>query len=194
MPEMAFLRNVLFFMLGLVVTSVVLNMLQEEPKTGIEQPLVLEATATFSLPSDVERVQKCMALNIYREAGNQDIDGMIAVASVVLNRTQSKHFPDDPCDVIYQKRHGVCQFSWVCSKSLHTIKLTDKKGNVIASEDAAWQLSNKIAWQAVLGMLDDTTNGADHYHATYVKPVWRKKMTFTAQIGTHIFYKEGKRA
>lgn len=33
------------------------------------------------------------------------------------------------------------------------------------------------------------TNGADHYHATYVNPYWASTLVKTVSIGNHIFYK-----
>lgn len=38
---------------------------------------------------------------------------------------------------------------------------------------------------------DDPTGGADHYHAAYIDPPpWTAKMTQTASIGRHLFYRE----
>ena len=35
----------------------------------------------------------------------------------------------------------------------------------------------------------DVTEGATHYHATYVRPAWRKTKTKTTRIDRHIFYR-----
>ena len=35
----------------------------------------------------------------------------------------------------------------------------------------------------------DITEGATHYHATYVRPDWARTKTKTARIGRHIFYR-----
>ena len=45
---------------------------------------------------------ECMTLNIYREANNQSVAGMIAVARVVMNRVQNRRYPGSPCEVIYE--------------------------------------------------------------------------------------------
>ena len=34
------------------------------------------------------------------------------------------------------------------------------------------------------------TEGATHYHATYVYPSWASKLRPKGQIGNHIFYEE----
>jgi len=38
-------------------------------------------------------------------------------------------------------------------------------------------------------MKQEVTGGANHYHATYVKPYWADESKKTVQIGNHIFYK-----
>ena len=45
---------------------------------------------------------RCLADNVYWEARNQSVKGMIAVAWVVRNRVKDDRFPDDYCKVIYE--------------------------------------------------------------------------------------------
>ena len=47
---------------------------------------------------------------IYAEAGNQTLEGMLAVGDVVMNRAASDLFPDTVYEVIFDRRYGV-QFS-----------------------------------------------------------------------------------
>ena len=61
---------------------------------------------------DKEKQIECLAKNLYFEVGNQGTAGMLAVSSVVINRVNDDRFPNTMCKVIYQKRGGVCQFSW----------------------------------------------------------------------------------
>ena len=117
----------------------------------------------------------CMARNIYFEAGNQSESGMKAVANVVFNRMKDKRWPDTPCQVIYQKYKGTCQFSWVCSRE-QKIRYAEQYRRAV-----------KVAELAMLGQLSDNTGGSKFYHATYVNPGWRYKRT--AKIGDHIFYR-----
>ncbi len=51
--------------------------------------------------SDSDR--KLLAAIIYCEAGNQSMQGKIAVGNVVLNRVNSRKFPNTISKVIYQK-------------------------------------------------------------------------------------------
>ena len=126
---------------------------------------------------------KCLALNVYYEARNQSPAAMIAVTHVVLNRSQDEGYPSKVCDVVKQKDEtkNVCQFSWVCNvKSYLTIK--DKE---------AWDRSQKYAKMAYHLWKDggDITDGAQFYHANYVKPKWAKTMKKTTIIDDHTFYK-----
>lgn len=47
-----------------------------------------------------------LARIIYLEAGNQPMDGMVAVGNVILNRVESSMFPDNVHDVIFDRRNG----------------------------------------------------------------------------------------
>ena len=132
---------------------------------------------------NIIRSQECMAINIYREAGNQPYEGKVAVGFVVLNRKKSPYFPDGVCEIIYQKRRGICQFSWACNPRLHDVDLSRRP-----EEREAWRESNAAAWAVLMGREEDNTGGADHYHASYVNPAWRHRLNRTKQIGTHIFY------
>lgn len=48
---------------------------------------------------------------INAEAGNQPMDGQIAVGNVVLNRVADKRFPNSVKEVVFDRRGGVAQFS-----------------------------------------------------------------------------------
>ena len=136
---------------------------------------------------------KCAADNIYWEARNQPIKGMIAVAWVVRNRVYDNRFPDNYCDVIYEGpqraswknpdmmypiRHR-CQFSWYC----------DGKADKIPTDDYfIYEIAHNIAFKVYYGMLSDFSQGATHYHADYVRPRWAEKNQLITVIGNHLFY------
>lgn len=128
---------------------------------------------------DVKEIE-CLAINLYREARGESIEGILAVAHVTINRTKSNLFPSSICEVVYQRTPTVCQFSWVCDK------ISLRKVNEVVYENlrnlATFVYVNKDS-------IEDKTDGALFYHADYVKPEWRKRMTVTTQIGRHIFYK-----
>ena len=135
---------------------------------------------------------ECLALNIYWETRAVSLADAMAVSDVVQNRVNHKHFPDTICDVIYQGEkkpswkdpnkmvmvRNRCQFSWYC----------DGKSDV-PSDITAWDRSRKFARYFYLGAYRGLTEGATHYHATYVKPYWSTKKDRIGRIGSHIFYR-----
>lgn len=131
--------------------------------------------------------QECMALNIYHEARTESSTGQRAVAWVTMNRVASKRFPNTVCDVVYQANkdangkliQGKCQFSWYC----------DGKDDT-PTNTRDYERAEKIAEEVMIvyGFETDPTDGADHYHADYVKPYWAKSSKRLVQIDTHIFY------
>ena len=137
----------------------------------------------------VETAFMCMALNIYHEAKFQSMLGQIAVGQVVMNRVEDSRFPDNVCDVVTQAvtYKGTdkpvlhkCQFSWYCNGESDELKY-DSEEWWNAQEYASIVLSGTIAL--------DVTEGATHYHATYVRPAWAKTKTRTTRIDRHIFYR-----
>ena len=138
---------------------------------------VKEKTPTVA---EIDRQLTCLAKNIYFEAGKEPFEGKVAVAQVTLNRTESGKFPNDICQVVYQKtkidEKVVCQFSWHC-----------EKGPVIRSRevyDESMEVAKKV-------LLEDfrlpSVEKALYFHADYVKkPNWGKPML--TKIGRHIFY------
>ena len=135
----------------------------------------------------------CLALNTYHEAKNQSMVGQIATAQVVMNRVEDRRFPNTVCEVVKQgptrtswkdpsKRIPVkhrCQFSWYC----------DGKSDVPKNEKA-WRKAQDVAFLVLYDKIKmDITEGATHYHATYVKPAWAKTKKRTTQIEKHIFYR-----
>ena len=135
----------------------------------------------------------CLALNTYHEAKNQSMVGQIATAQVVMNRVEDKRFPNTVCEVVKQgptrpswedpnKEYPIkhrCQFSWYC----------DGKSDVPKNEKA-WRKAQDVAFLVLYNKIQlDVTEGATHYHATYVKPAWAKTKKRTTRIEKHIFYR-----
>lgn len=159
----------------LLATIIASSMILTPTVTGAEELKKIPNTQTHKSPNDQKQI-RCIAENIYFEAGNQSEKGMIAVTNVVFNRINDKkdRFPDSPCAVIHQKSHGVCQFSWTCNKK-RKIRDADVFRRATALAERAWTEG-----------LVDVTRGSKFYHAKYVNPKW--KLTKVASIGTHIFY------
>lgn len=116
---------------------------------------------------------KCMAQNIYHEARGDSVKGQIAVAHVVINRTKNDAYPDNVCDVVWDK----AQFSWTLDKSLW--KITDVK---------SYEKAKRIAAEVLAGKHEDITNGATHYYEpTLVDPNWSDDGVNKKKIGSHLF-------
>lgn len=135
----------------------------------------------------------CLALNTYHEAKNQSLVGQVATAQVVMNRVADDRYPNTVCEVVkqgptrpswedpakeYPIRHR-CQFSWYC----------DGKPDVPKNEKA-WRKAQDVAFLVLYNKINlDVTEGATHYHATYVRPAWARTKTRTTRIEKHIFYR-----
>ena len=136
----------------------------------------------------LETALMCMATNIYHEAKNQPMVGQIAVAQVVMNRVKDSRYPNTICDVIKQGLTykngkvvlGKCQFSWYCDGKKDDVNMKSEK----------WRNSIRYASMVMTNKITlDITEGATHYHATYVRPAWARTKTKTVRINRHIFYK-----
>lgn len=121
---------------------------------------------------------RCLADNIYFEAGHEPEKGQIAVAFVTINRTKSEFFPDSICGVVKQRTQQVCQFTWYCEDKRLT-KVNERVYNDV--------MRLAIYVYANQEKLKDPSRGALFYHADYVNPKW-KNMVHTVTIGRHIFY------
>ena len=134
---------------------------------------------------------ECLATNIYFESANESLTGQISVGMVVLNRVNDSRFPSEICDVVYQGRYGKneratrknqCQFSWACDGKPDIAKDRKKLDNAFKVAELVYQMHKKGY---------DITDGATHYHATYVDPKWNKdrNMKRITKVDTHIFYR-----
>jgi spore germination cell wall hydrolase CwlJ-like protein len=129
--------------------------------------------------------RKCLAQAIYYEARSEPRIGQLAVADVVLNRVASPVYPNSICQVVFQgsERRTGCQFSFTCDGSMHA-RLNTRK----------WKESEDLAGAILAGLRAPISRNATHYHANYVTPHWADKLTPTATIGTHKFYKFSSRS
>lgn len=150
---------------------------------SIDDAVLNLADFDFSSLSDARvdaAERKCLAQAIYYEARSEKRIGQVAVADVVLNRVASPLFPNSICGVVFQgsERRTGCQFSFTCDGSM-TIKLNQRK----------WASSEELAGAILAGLRAPVSRNATHYHADYVSPYWAPRLTPTATIGTHKFYR-----
>jgi len=116
---------------------------------------------------------RCLAENIFFEAGNQSYLGKIAVAQTVLNRAETGKWGNSFCEVI----HSPKQYSW-------TLKPQKKPKGPL------WQASIDAARAFQYGTRVSHIENVKHYHTASVNPVWDNNMIKVASIGEHQFYGE----
>lgn len=151
-------------------------------------PSMSMAETTVELYSEEEYPQHyCMALNIYYEARGSNLADQAGVANVVMNRVNDRRYPATICEVVKQglqnadgsMKRNKCQFSWYCDGK------SDRPGN-----PDLWIEAQMLAWQVIEdGKYRGLTEGATHYHATYVSPRWARELQLVGRIGAHIFYR-----
>lgn len=136
--------------------------------------------ASLRVAENTTRESKCLAQAVYYEARGESLEGQMAVAEVVVNRTRSGIYPNTNCGVIYQgaDRSTGCQFTFTCDGSLDR-----------APRGASWQQSEMIAAQVMMGIAHPVTHHATHYHTNEVAPIWSASLKETTRIGAHIFYR-----
>jgi len=118
--------------------------------------------------------QLCLAKTVYFEARGESLEGQLAVAEVVLNRTASGLYPATICGVVTQPS----QFSFIRGGQFPSVRLSDE----------CWHKALAIADVARKRLVRQTSPNVLWYHASYVAPRWGKRLTRYSQIGTHIFY------
>ena len=122
----------------------------------------------------------CLTEALYFEARGESFAGIAAVAEVIINRKNSKKFPNSICAVVSQGVGGRpgCQFSYKCDGIAE-----------VYHEPKAYQRVAKMAHLSMQGRLKKITHGALFYHTTAVKPRWSRKFRRVAQVGVHLFYR-----
>lgn len=133
--------------------------------------LVAAAPAAGTLSAEME----CLAGAIYFEARGEPLKGQLAVAEVIINRSQSRQFPGTYCGVVRQPG----QFSFV------------RKGAIPAANRStqAWRNAVAVARIAHGNQWQTEAEDALYFHARYVRPSWSHRKQALATIDSHIFYR-----
>lgn len=118
--------------------------------------------------------QDCLARAVFFEAKGEPLEGQLAVAEVILNRTESGRYPSSICGVVKQKS----QFSFVRNGRIPAVPTASK----------AWRTAVAIAHVAQNDLAESAGSDAMFFHANYVRPGWRG-LTRIASLGNHIFYR-----
>lgn len=115
----------------------------------------------------------CLASSVYYESKGEPLEGQLAVAQTIMNRTTSSRFPSDVCDVVRQPG----QFSFV------------RHGEIPqpSHSNSAWKRAVAVALIARNALWKQVAPDALFFHARRVSPGWGKIKV--ASLGHHIFFR-----
>jgi N-acetylmuramoyl-L-alanine amidase len=114
-----------------------------------------------------------LARIVHAESSGEPYEGKLAVANVILNRTESTRFPNTVYDVIFEYYKGIPQFSPVAEGTIYN---TPSDESLRAAESAAQGVNNID--QAIFFFNPEKAVGS-----------WiTQSCTYVAQIGEHVFY------
>jgi len=125
-----------------------------------------------------------LACTIWMEARSDGLEGMHAVANVVLNRANHpRWWGKDVCSVCLMHE----QFSSWNAGSTQIPLVID----AIAKNDPVYQMAYNLATTAIVFVLPDLTENSDSYYkpSDIEPPDWALPEYFTKQIGTQKFYR-----
>jgi len=152
-----------------------------QPLPAAAPPVTTEAGSLHELVGMVDtsapmsEEMRCLAGAVYFEARGEPLTGQLAVAQVIINRTEDGRFPRSYCGVVAQPG----QFSFMRGSRMPAVR----------EGSAAWERAVAVAHIADKGLWESEAEGAVFFHARYVKPGWTRSKTRLAQIDTHIFYR-----
>lgn len=126
---------------------------------------------TFDAPLNAEA--RCLAIAVFYESRSESLEGQLAVAHVVLARSESGRFADSICGVLKQPS----QFGFVRGG-----RLPDAP-----KDSAQWRNAQAIAQIALNESWRNPAEGALYFHATHTSPGWGRPMV--TKIGRHVFYR-----
>lgn len=154
-----------------------------------ERATINYAELSQPMKKTLDKELKCLADNIYYEAGAEPFEGRVAVAQVTINRMESGKFPETICGVVSQKTKitvveqdkpitkFICQFSWFC----------DRKRVGPTSKNNTWEDAMDVARMVLIdGYRIPLLENALYFHAVHVRPGW--KLPKVTKVGNHIFY------
>lgn len=126
-----------------------------------------------------------MARTIYGEARGESKEGKVAVGNVISNRAKTvkfKIFGDGSIEsaCLYPK-----QFSCWNQNDPNRQKCLSVK-----TDDKVFLECLSVAYEILMGLCNDNTDGCDHYWARSIQdPDWSKSLKNKTLIGNHYFAK-----
>lgn len=150
-------------------------------------PLPIVALAYMALvsKSDGFRLKSltCLTRNVYHEARGEPLVGQFAVAEVTLNRVASESFPDNVCDVVFEKRWDKIRKRYVGGFSWTELDVPPE------IDEDAWRQAWHVAQTVSSEHYTPTLEGALYYHSRSIRPRWSRDKQRIATIGRHVFYR-----
>ncbi|QDZ08864.1 cell wall hydrolase [Sphingomonas panacisoli] len=142
------------------------------PAPGLAFASLAAAVAAQDMGGAMNDELECLADAVYFESKGEPLNGQLAVAEVIINRTTSGRFPSSICSVV--KQPG--QFSFV-------------RGGRIpdAPSGQQYRTATAIAKIALADAWDSPAPKALYFHARRVSPGWNRARV--ASIGNHIFFR-----
>jgi spore germination cell wall hydrolase CwlJ-like protein len=156
------------------VSKVAATMLQTLNATIPGEQSLNELVGAYGGTDTPNTEQECLARAVYFEARSEPLEGQLAVADVVLNRTKSGRYPTTICAVVTQR----AQFSFIQNGRFPEADRSSE----------AWRKAVAIALIARERLANEVAPGVLWYHADYVAPIWRHNLRRVTKIGAHIFY------
>jgi spore germination cell wall hydrolase CwlJ-like protein len=147
---------------------------QADGDAALQTPQTLEDMVAAHVAATTGDEQgDCLASSVYYESKGEPLNGQLAVAQTIMNRTTSGRFPTTVCGVVRQPG----QFSFL-------------RGGAIpepSHENSAWQRAVAVATIARQGLWKQIAPAALFFHARRVSPGWGKVRV--ASLGNHIFFR-----
>lgn len=144
-------------------------------ETDMRAGSLYELVASTDTSAALSEQLECLAGAVYFEARGEPLAGQLAVAQVIINRSQNARFPSSYCGVVMQPQ----QFSFVRSGEMPRVN----------TGTAAWQRAKAIARIAHEGLWESEAGDALYFHAKYVRPSWSYRKVARATIHRHVFYR-----
>lgn len=163
------------------ISEPVVQPLPAQPAAPVLNPTLRDAgsltelVGTMDPSAALDSELRCLAGAVYFEARGEPLAGQLAVAQVIINRTEDGRFPRSYCGVVAQPG----QFSFMRGRQMPAVR----------TGTAAWARAVAIAQIAHQRLWDPAVGQAVFFHARYVSPGWSHTKTRLAQIDTHIFYR-----
>lgn len=162
------------------ISAEVVQPLPEAPEAAdaavlTEAGSLRELVGMVDTDTPLSEEMRCLAGAVYFEARGEPLAGQLAVAQVIINRSEDTRFPGSYCGVVRQKG----QFSFMRGTRMPNIR----------TGTPAWSRAVAIAEIAHQGLWESEAGEAVFFHAKYVRPGWSLRKTRLAQIDTHIFYR-----